>query len=70
LAELIRPLLEKEDIWELFSEVRKELLLTYFDGVNIQDLWLGQLKDKEESVFTYRELALQQLKIVDSSMSL
>ena len=70
MAELIRPLLEKEDIWELFSEVRKELLLTYFDGVNIQDLWLGQLKDKEESVFTYRELALQQLKIVDSSMSL
>jgi len=70
LAELIRPLLEKEDIWELFSEVRKELLLTYFDGVNIQDLWLGQLKDREESVFTYRELALQQLKIVDSSMSL
>jgi len=58
LAQLLRPLLEKEDIWELFGEVRRALLTTQFEGLNIKELWLASATEKEDSIFIYREMAL------------
>lgn len=71
LSLLLRPLLEKEDIWELFGDLRKALLSAYFDGLtNLQELWMIHQTEKEDSVFLYRQTVLQQLKIVDINLSL
>jgi tetratricopeptide (TPR) repeat protein len=36
----LRPLLEKENLWDLLGHIRKTLLSDYFEGLKLQELWL------------------------------
>jgi hypothetical protein len=71
IANLLRPLLEKEDMWELFRYLRGMLLHDYFLNMpKLADLWLFHQVEKEDSVFHYRLTVLQYLRAVDTFIGL
>ena len=68
---LLRPLLEKENMLELFGYIRKTLLNDYYIGLDIQKL-LGNYspENPSESLFYYRQQALSVLRVADMSLDL
>jgi hypothetical protein len=62
MVELVSKTVPLKEIRDLYRQIRKSMLLTLTENINVTKLWMDHLVNKQDSPFTFKECLMRNLK--------